>query len=85
MEVIVCFVGNYVVENLIICIVLFCLDYIGCVIGKDGKNIEVFKKVSGVDIEFSEDSSELCLFSFNFYWCEVVSEMFKILIEDGCI
>ncbi|WP_241828245.1 KH domain-containing protein, partial [Helicobacter pylori] len=57
----------------------------GRVIGKDGKNIEAFKKISGVDIEFSEDSSELCLSSFNIYRREVASETIKILIEDGRI
>ncbi len=79
------FAGNYAAENLTTRIALPCSDYIGRVIGKDGKNIEAFKKVSGVDIEFSEDSSELCLSSFNLYRREVASETLKILIEDGRI
>ncbi|AFI06381.1 ribonuclease Y [Helicobacter cetorum] len=79
------FAGNYATENLISRIVLPCTEYIGRVIGKDGKNIETFKKISGVDIEFSEDYSEVYLSSFNIYRREVASETLKILVEDGRI
>ncbi|WP_233705627.1 ribonuclease Y [Helicobacter cetorum] len=79
------FAGNYAIENLMSRVELPCQEYIGRVIGKEGKNIETFKKVSGVDMEIGEDDKAIYLSSFNIYRREVASEVLKILVEDGRI
>ncbi|WP_233707352.1 HDIG domain-containing metalloprotein [Helicobacter cetorum] len=79
------FAGNYAIENLTSRVELPYQGYIGRVIGKEGKNIETFKKVSGVDIEINEEENAIYLSSFNIYRREVASEVLKLLVEDGRI
>ncbi len=57
----------------------------GRIIGKDGRNIRVFEKVSGVDISMDETPGEIRLSSFNSVRREIARLALTRLIKDGRI
>ncbi len=57
----------------------------GRIIGKDGRNIRVFEKVSGVDISMDETPGEVRLSSFNSVRREIARVALTRLIKDGRI
>lgn len=57
----------------------------GRIIGKDGRNIRVFEKVSGVDISMDETPGEIRLSSFNSVRREIARVALTHLIKDGRI
>ncbi|MFZ2202586.1 MAG: ribonuclease Y [Microgenomates group bacterium] len=57
----------------------------GRIIGKEGRNIRVFEKVSGVDISMDETPGEIRLSSFNSVRREIARVALTRLIKDGRI
>ncbi len=57
----------------------------GRIIGKDGRNIRVFEKMSGVDISMDETPGEVRLSSFNSVRREIARIALTRLIKDGRI
>lgn len=57
----------------------------GRIIGKDGRNIRVFEKLSGVDISMDETPGEVRLSSFNSIRREIARVALTRLIKDGRI
>lgn len=57
----------------------------GRIIGKDGRNIRVFEKLSGVDISMDETPGEVRLSSFNSVRREIARVALTHLIKDGRI
>lgn len=57
----------------------------GRIIGKDGRNIRVFEKLSGVDISMDETPGEVRLSSFNSIRREIARVALTHLIKDGRI
>lgn len=60
-------------------------DTKGRIIGKDGRNIRVFEKLSGVDISMDETPGEVRLSSFNSIRREIARLTLTRLIKDGRI
>lgn len=60
-------------------------DTKGRIIGKDGRNIRVFEKLSGVDISMDETPGEIRLSSFNSVRREIARLALTRLIKDGRI
>jgi ribonuclease Y len=57
----------------------------GRIIGKDGRNIKTFEKVTGVDIDMDETPGEVRLSSFNSVRREIARVALERLIKDGRI
>lgn len=57
----------------------------GRIIGKDGRNIRVFEKLSGVDLSMDETPGEIRLSSFNSVRREIARVALTHLIKDGRI
>jgi len=57
----------------------------GRIIGKDGRNIKTFEKVTGVDIDMDETPGEIRLSSFNSIRREIARVALERLIKDGRI
>ncbi|MEK7064689.1 MAG: ribonuclease Y [Patescibacteria group bacterium] len=57
----------------------------GRIIGKEGRNIRVFERVSGVDISMDETPGEIRLSSFNSVRREIARVALTRLIKDGRI
>lgn len=57
----------------------------GRIIGKDGRNIRVFEKMSGVDISMDETPGEVRLSSFSSVRREIARTALSRLIKDGRI
>lgn len=57
----------------------------GRIIGKDGRNIRIFERVSGVDISMDETPGEVRLSSFNSVRREIAKVALTRLIKDGRI
>ncbi len=57
----------------------------GRIIGKDGRNIRVFERLSGVDISMDETPGEVRLSSFNSVRREIARVALARLIKDGRI
>lgn len=57
----------------------------GRIIGRDGRNIRIFERVSGVDISMDETPGEVRLSSFNSVRREIAKVALTRLIKDGRI
>ncbi|WP_281746846.1 ribonuclease Y [Helicobacter suis] len=79
------FASDFAVENLTSVVSLPSVEFIGRIIGKDGKNIEALKRISGVEIIIDEESKTITLSCFNLYRREIATQTLKLLIEDGRI
>ncbi len=60
-------------------------DIKGKIIGKDGRNIRVFEKCSGVDLVINDTPGIIRLSSFNSYRREIAKTALLKLIDDGRI
>lgn len=60
-------------------------DVKGRIIGKDGRNIKTFEKVTGVDIDMDETPGEVRLSCFNSTRREIARVALERLIKDGRI
>ncbi len=76
---------DYVAEFTVSTVSLPDEDTKGRIIGKDGRNIRVFEKLSGVDISMDETPGEVRLSSFNSVRREIARLALTRLIKDGRI
>lgn len=76
---------DYVAEYTISTVKIPDDDVKGRIIGKDGRNIKTFEKVTGVDIDMDETPGEIRLSSFNSVRREIARVALERLIKDGRI
>lgn len=76
---------DYVAEYTVSTVPIPDEDTKGRIIGKDGRNIRVFEKLSGVDISMDETPGEVRLSSFNSVRREIARLALTHLIKDGRI
>lgn len=76
---------DYVAEYTVSTVPIPDEDTKGRIIGKDGRNIRVFEKLSGVDISMDETPGEVRLSSFNSIRREIARLALTRLIKDGRI
>ncbi|MFC3848409.1 ribonuclease Y [Helicobacter baculiformis] len=79
------FASQFAMENLTSAVNLPDSEYIGRIIGKEGKNIDTFKRVSGVEVMIDEESKTITLSCFNLYRREIARRTLEELIQDGRI
>lgn len=76
---------DYVAEYTISTVKLSDDDAKGRIIGKDGRNIRTFEKVTGVDIDMDETPGEIRLSSYDSVRREIARVALERLIKDGRI
>lgn len=76
---------DYVAEYTISTVKIPDDDVKGRIIGKDGRNIKTFEKVTGVDIDMDETPGEVRLSSFHSVRREIARVALERLIKDGRI
>ncbi len=76
---------DYVAEYTISTVKLPNEDIKGRIIGKDGRNIRTFEKVTGVDLDMDESPGEVRLSSFDPVRREIARVALERLIKDGRI
>jgi len=76
---------DYVAEYTISTVKIPDDDVKGRIIGKDGRNIKTFEKVTGVDIDMDETPGEVRLSCFNSIRREIARVALERLIKDGRI
>lgn len=76
---------DYVAEYTISTVKIPDDDVKGRIIGKDGRNIKTFEKVTGVDIDMDETPGQVRLSSFNSVRREIARVALERLIKDGRI
>ncbi|WP_104695931.1 ribonuclease Y [Helicobacter salomonis] len=79
------FASHFAMENLTSVVSLPDSEFIGRVIGKEGKNIDTFKRISGVEVMIDEESKTITLSCFNLYRREIARRTLEQLIQDGRI
>ncbi|WP_104750534.1 ribonuclease Y [Helicobacter cynogastricus] len=79
------FASNFAMENLTSAVSLPDSEFIGRIIGKEGKNIDSFKRVCGVEVMIDEESKNIILSCFNLYRREIARRTLEELIQDGRI
>ncbi len=79
------FASQFAMENLTSAVSLPDSEFIGRIIGKEGKNIDTFKRISGVEVMIDEESKTITLSCFNLYRRAIAARTLEELIEDGRI
>ncbi|WP_104638276.1 ribonuclease Y [Helicobacter bizzozeronii] len=79
------FASSFAMENLTSVVALPDSEFIGRIIGKEGKNIDTFKRISGVEVIIDEESKTITLSCFNLYRREIATKTLEQLIQDGRI
>ncbi|WP_121021678.1 ribonuclease Y [Helicobacter vulpis] len=79
------FASQFAMENLTSAVNLPDSEFIGRIIGKEGKNIDTFKRISGVEVMIDEESKTITLSCFNLYRRAIATKTLEELIEDGRI
>lgn len=76
---------DYVAEYTLSTVKITDDDVKGRIIGKDGRNIKTFEKVTGVDIDMDETPGEVRISCFNSIRREIARVALERLIKDGRI
>ncbi|GLH58723.1 ribonuclease Y [Helicobacter ailurogastricus] len=79
------FASSFAMENLTSVVALPNAEFIGRIIGKEGKNIDTFKRISGVELMIDEETKTITLSCFNLYRRQIATQTLELLIQDGRI
>lgn len=79
------FAGEFAAERLVNLVSIPDEETKGKIIGKDGRNIKAFERVSGVDVIIDDTPLAISVSSHDLYNRAIASKTLELLIEDGRI